>query len=61
MSRKHHKEYDDLAKLQMRMLKLFYVNGVIDWIEGTVKDIHLTTFAKGFLNLLAQMATVQET
>jgi hypothetical protein len=37
----------------MNMLKLFYMNGVIDWDEGTVKDIHLATFAKGFLrNLL---------
>jgi hypothetical protein len=43
------------------MLKLFYVNGVIDWDEVTVKDIHLATFAKGFLNLLNQTATVQET
>ncbi len=43
------------------MLKLFYVNGVIDWDEGTFKDIHLATFAKGFLNLLDQTATVQET
>jgi hypothetical protein len=45
----------------MSMLKLFYVNGVINWDEGTVKDIHLATFAKGFLNLLNQTATVQET
>jgi hypothetical protein len=46
-----HEEYVDLAKLQTSMLKLFYVNGVINWREGTVKDIHLATFAKGFLNL----------
>jgi hypothetical protein len=50
-SRKH-EEYVDLAKLQTSMLKLFYVNGVIDWDEGTVKDIHLATFTKSFLNLL---------
>jgi hypothetical protein len=56
-----HKEYVDLGKLQISMLKLFYVNGVIDWDEVTVKDIHLATFAKGFLNLLNQTATVQET
>jgi hypothetical protein len=42
------------------MLKLFYVNDVINWDEGTVKDIHLTTFAKVFLNLLNRTATVQE-
>jgi hypothetical protein len=41
-------------------LKLFFVNGVIDWDEGTVKGIHLTTFAKGFQNLPNQTATVQE-
>ncbi len=58
-SRKH-KECVDLAKLKTSMVETFYVNGVINWDEGTVKDIHLATFAKGFLNLLNRMATVQE-
>jgi hypothetical protein len=37
------------------------VNGVINWDEETVKDIHLATLTMGFLNLLNQTATVQET
>ncbi len=45
----------DLAKLQTSMLKLFYVNGVIDWEEETVKDINLITFAKGFCDHLAKL------
>ncbi len=55
------KESVDLAKLQTSMLKLFYVNGIINWEEGTVKDINLTTFVKGFHGLLGQAATVQKT
>jgi hypothetical protein len=42
------------------MLKLFYVNGEIDWDEGTVKNVTLATFAKGFKDLLGRTATVQE-
>ena len=42
------------------MLKIFYVNDIISWEDGTVKDINLTTFAKGFCDLLGQTATVQE-
>jgi hypothetical protein len=42
------------------MLKLFYVNGKTNWDEGTVKNVTLTTFAKGFKDLLGCTATVQE-
>ncbi len=58
-SRKH-EESVHLAKLQMTMLKLFYATGDIDWEEGTVKNIHLATFAPGFNNLLGRTATNQE-
>jgi hypothetical protein len=44
----------------MSMITLFYVNGNIDWDEGTVKNITLATFAKGFKDLLGRTATVQE-
>ena len=57
------REYEEsvnLAKLQTSMLKLFYVNGKIDWDEGTVKNVTLATFAKGFKDLLGRTATVQE-
>jgi hypothetical protein len=43
------------------MLMLFYVNGEIDWEEGTMKNMNLATFAQGFANLLNRTATVQET
>jgi hypothetical protein len=58
-SRKY-EESVNLAKLQTSMLKLFYVNGKIDWDEGTVKNVILATFAKGFKDLLGRTATVQE-
>jgi len=57
---REHEESIDLAKLQTSMLKLFYVNDVIDWGKGTVKDIKLATFATGFCDLLGRTATVQE-
>ena len=57
---REHEESVDLAKLQTSMLKLFYVNGKIDWDEGTVKNVTLATFAKGFKDLLGRTATVQE-
>ena len=57
---REYEESVDLAKLQTSMLKLFYVNGKIDWDEGTVKNVTLATFAKGFKDLLGRTATVQE-
>ena len=42
------------------MLKLFYVNGVINWEEGTIKDVNLATFAKGFRDLLGRTAPEQK-
>jgi hypothetical protein len=57
---REHEESVDLAKLQTSMLKLFYVNCDIDWDEGTVKNVTLATFAKGFKDLLGRTATVQE-
>ncbi len=43
------------------MLKLMYACSDINWEEGTVKNIHLATFAQGFKNLLDRSATVQTT
>ena len=57
---REHEESVDLAKLQTSMLKLFYVNCDIDWDEGTVKNVTLATFSKGFKDLLGRTATVQE-
>ena len=57
---REHEESVDLAKLQTSMLKLFYVTGEIDWDEGTVKNVTLANFAKGFMDLLSRTATVQE-
>ena len=57
---REYEESVDLAKLQTSMLKLFYVNCEIDWDEGTVKNVTLATFAKGFKDLLGRTATVQE-
>jgi hypothetical protein len=45
----------------MSMLKLMYACSNIDWEEGTVKNIHLATFAQGFKNLLNRLATGQTT
>ncbi len=56
-----HEDSVDLAKLHNNMLTLFYVNGKIDWEEGTVKNVNLATFAQGFANLLSRTAMVQET
>ncbi len=58
---REHEDSVDLAKLHNNMLTLFYVNGEIDWEEGTVKNLNLATFAQGFANLLSRTATVQET
>jgi hypothetical protein len=58
---REHKDSVDLAKLHNNMLMLFYVNGKINWEEGTVKNINLATFAQGFANLLSRTAIVQET
>ncbi len=57
---REHKESMDLAKLQTSMLKLFYVSCDIDWDEGTVKNVTLATFSKGFKDLLGRTATEQE-
>jgi hypothetical protein len=57
---REHEESVDLAKLQTSMLKLFYVNCDIAWDEGTVKNVTLATFSKGFKDLLGRTATVQE-
>jgi hypothetical protein len=57
---REHEESVDLAKLQTSMLKLFYVKCDIDWDEGTVKNVTLATFSKGFKDLLGRTATVQE-
>ena len=57
---REHEESVDLAKLQTSMLKLFYVSCDIDWDEGTVKNVTLATFSKGFKDLLDRTATVQE-
>ena len=58
---REHKESIDLAKLQTSMLRLMYANSNIDWDKGTIKNIHLATFAQGYMNLLDQSATVQAT
>jgi hypothetical protein len=54
-----HEESVDLAKLQNSMLRLMYVGGEVDWEEGTIKNLHLATFAQGFNNLLDRSAAVQ--
>ncbi len=59
-SRKH-EESINLAKLQLSMLKMMYACGDIIWEEGTVKNIHLATFAQGIKNILIRLATVQTT
>jgi hypothetical protein len=56
-----HEESIDLANLQTSLLKLMYACNNIDWEEGTVKNIHLATFAQGFKNLLGRSAMVQTT
>ena len=39
-----HEETIDLAKLQNRMLQLMYATGDVNWDDGTVKNIRVTTF-----------------
>jgi hypothetical protein len=58
---REHEDFVDLAKLHNNMLLFFYINGKIDWEEGTVKNVNLATFAQGFTNLLSRTAMVQET
>jgi hypothetical protein len=56
-----HEESVNLAKLQNRMLQLMYASNKINWDDGVAKNICLTTFSQGFLNLLARSASVQAT
>jgi hypothetical protein len=57
-----HKESVNLAKLQNGMLQLMYASGEINCRDnGIAKNICLTTFSQGFLNLLARSASVQAT
>ena len=57
---REHEESVDLAKLQTSMLKLFYVTGDIDWDEGTVKNVTLANFAKGFMDLSQLKSTLRQ-
>ncbi len=41
-----HKEMVNAAKLQTSMVRLMYATAVPDWVEGTVKDVHLATLPK---------------
>jgi len=56
-----HEETIDLAKLQNGMLQLMYATGDVSWDNGTVTNIRVATFSKGFLNLLSRSALVQAT
>jgi hypothetical protein len=56
-----YEETINLAKLQNRMLQLFYVTGDINWDDGVVKNIKVATFLQGFQNLLARSTSVQAT
>jgi hypothetical protein len=56
-----HKEFVNLAKLQNGMLQRMYASGKVNWDNGVAKNICLTTFSQGFLNLLARSASVQAT
>ena len=46
----------DLAKLRIGMLQLMYAMDDVTWDNCVVKNIRVTTFSQGFLNLLAQSA-----
>ena len=56
-----HKESVNLAKLQNGMLQRMYASGKVNWDNGVAKNICLTTFSQGFLNLLARSTSVQAT
>ena len=56
-----HEETINLAKLQNGMLQLMYATGDVSWDNGTVTNIRVAVFSKGFLNLLSRSALVQAT
>ena len=56
-----YEETIDLAKLQNKMLQLFYAAGDINWDDSVAKNIKVANFSQGFQNLLARSASVQAT
>ena len=56
-----HEDSVNLAKLQNGILQLMYATGKIIWDDGIVKNIHVASFSRGFLNPLTRSVSVQAT
>ena len=52
-------ESKQAAKLQTDTLKLFFINGKIDWEEGTVTEIGSPVLTQAFQNVLDATQSVQ--